>query len=337
MTRGHVSKPRTNTGLSWSVIALFGLVGGVAAVALLVLFLPDIRAVFEDDPPANDNRTWLTRAWTEVQRPEDEFAAMTAILNDNGIRGVYLQTHQWNAEAAQYVLLPFTESFVQRFRTSLPDMPIYAWLTVNRAQLSDPAARIQVAASAEAAINDVGVDGIHLQAISVPDASENYLLLLRDLRASAGGKALSVTVPPDRSPADPDIPASPNANNDLTWSPDFKRSVTLIVDEIVLMGHASGLDSIDDYEEWLSYQVRTYDDLVNALEIDISYIVSLPTYDFELAHDPEVENVTTAINGTLDAMAASDDPQVDGVGLYPWELTDLLELDAYWEQWVQRE
>ena len=131
------------------------------------------------------------------------------------------------------------------------------------------------------------------------------------------------------------MPSSPNVDDSLTWSTEFKRRVALNVNEMVLMAHASGLDNAEDYENWMAYQVATYAEIIDALEIDMSYIVALPTYEAELGHDPDVENVESAIAGLKDGInrARVRNNQVDGIGLYPWEETDLLELDAYWEVW----
>ena len=41
-----------------------------------------------------------------------------------------------------------------------------------------------------------------------------------------------------------------------------------------------------------------------------------------------------AIRSLLPELVAGD--QIDGVGLYPWDETDLNELDIYWQAWVKR-
>ena len=333
--RGHVIKPKNE--VPRLIIIAFALAGLVAVLTLISLFAPGLIEWFENEEVVNDNRTWLTRIWTQTERRDEDFASLIAILEDNGINRIYVQTHIWHSDTGEHIELPFSQAFLSRMSRDSALIEIYAWYTIEQARLFDPAAREQIIQAARRATREQGFAGIHLQARAVPDNSEDFMAMLRDLRSAIGPRIpLSITVPPDRTPSDPNVPPSPGVDDALTWSQDFKRRVALNVNEMVLMGHASGLDEVADYENWLAYQVATYANIIEGLEIAMSYIVALPTYEAELGHNPEVENVETALNGIAEGIvrARGAGDQVDGVGLYPWEDTDLHELDAYWEGWA---
>jgi hypothetical protein len=335
--RGHIIEPQSE--IPRLVVMLFGIAGLVAGVILVTLLAPDVIDFFENKEVPNENVTWLTRSWTQEDRANEEVLTLVEILQDNGFKGVYLETNSWHGQTGEFVELPFTQNFVQRFRRNTDTIKLYAWLIIDAARLFDEESRLQLVAAAEQALSE-GFDGVQIQARSVPDNSQDLIALLRELRTELGPSAfISLAVPPDRTPADPDVPPSPNVAGNLTWSQDFKRRVILNVNELVLMSHASGLTNPEDYEVWQAYQVATYAEIIENLDLETSFLVALPTYEAELGHDPAVENVDTAILGLKQgierARAAGD--QIDGVGLYPWEQADLLEIEAYWEDWVSRE
>ena len=336
--RGHIIERKTSD-LPRLFVWLVGLAGLAAFITATAILFPQIRGLILQEEVANDNRTWLTAVWTQSDRTDADVTTLVEILSDNGIKKVYLATNRWHGQTGEYIELPYVQNFLQRFRKNTTAIPVYAWLIIEPDKLFDANARQQVIDFANRAVNDLGFDGIHLQAKSVPNNSQDFILLLRDLRAVLGPRGLlSITVPPDRRPLDPDVPISPIDNDDLTWSQEYKRRVILNANEIVLMGHTSALSTIDDYQRWLRYQVKTYAEIIEALEVETGYIVALPTYPAEFGHDPAVENPETAIAGVLNGITASGNAgdQIDGVGLYPWEETDLLELDMYWAEWVQR-
>lgn len=336
--RHHVTQPGSE--IPRFIIWFFGVAGLVAAITSVILLAPRVIEFFTEDEPANDNRTWLTAVWTQQDRPIEDVTELIRLLEGHRVTVAYIQTNRWHGLTGEYIELPYTQNFLQRFRNKSSTVKLYVWLIMDYDQLLDANATGQVLAFAERAIIELGFDGIHLQVRSVPDNSEDFIALLRDLRTAIGPRIpLSITVPPDRIPADPDVPMGISPANELTWSQEYKRRVLLNVNEVVLMAHASGLTTELDYERWLGYQIQTYADLLNELQIDIKYIAALPTYAAEFAHDPAVENVPTALKGVDEAEKRS--PQVkkklSGTGIYPWDEAGAEVLLYYWENWVKRE
>jgi hypothetical protein len=335
--RGHIIKEES--AIPRIALIVIGLAGVVALVTLAILFAPEAVDQIRDSDKANDNRAWLTAAWTERERSADEFNAMVNILADHRIEQIYVESTRWHGETGELIELPLAASFVPRFNSINDDISILVWLRADFANILDPENRTQMADFADRVVGELGFDGVHVQVRSVRNNSEDFILLLRELDAALPPQGiLSVAVPPDRTPADPSVPNSDLPDDDLTWSQEFKRRVALNVNEIALMAHASGLNGADEYERWIAYQVESYARIINELELDVDYIIALPTYPEEVGHNPAAENPVTAIRGILEGIEQSDDAgeQVAGVGLYPWDETDSFELEDYWQRWVQR-
>jgi hypothetical protein len=191
---------------------------------------------------------------------------------------------------------------------------------------------------AQKAVQQWGFDGVQLNGRAVLNGSEAYVQLVRDLRTAIGSDAvLSVTAPPDRIPSDPDVPMGPTADPGLTWDVNYKQRVALLlVDEIVVMAHASGLDDPAKYETWVAYQVESYADALAELDRPADLVVALPTYDAAPDHDPAVEDVRSACSGVKDGIkrAGAAGKLVRGVGLYEYKTTDSLEWALYEEDWL---
>jgi len=326
----HIIEPQSD--IPRLVVFIFAMAGLVAIITLASIVVPRLLPLIQKENNFDANRTWLTREWTQSERSAEDIATLAAILHDHRINGVYVQTHVWHGETGMLVELPYSQQFIARFRAEYAEIAVYSWFSFDPPKLLDAAARQQAADAAAMLVLEHDFDGVQVQVRSVPDENAELIELLRQIRAAIGRQnLLSLTVPPDRQPTDPTVPVSPGIADRLTWSQEYKRRAALNVNEMVLMGHASGLIDATDYEQWLAYQVRGYANIINGLNIPMTYIIALPTYEAELGHDPAVENVETAIRGIMQA-----NQNIAGVGLYPWEETDLFELDAYWEQWVNR-
>jgi hypothetical protein len=189
------------------------------------------------------------------------------------------------------------------------------------------------------AVRDWKLDGVQLNGRAVVDGDDSYIQLLRDLRTAVGGQAvLSVTVPPDRIPTDPNVPLGPPSDPLLTWDMNYKQRVGLLsVDEIVIMAHASGLEDPKQYEAWVAYQVESYALALAELEQPVAIIVALPTYDAAPNHDPNVEGVRAAIQGARVGIKKAGDVAkwIKGVGLYEYKTTDSLEWELYRQDWLR--
>ena len=110
----------------------------------------------------------------------------------------------------------------------------------------------------------------------------------------------------------------------------------MLIDEVVIMAHGSGLQDATAYRQWVAYQVSSYSEALHQLEEPIDVIVALPTYDSEPGHDPIVESLQESIQGTRFGVELAGDSgkMVKGVGLYGYESTDSREWSVFESLWL---
>jgi hypothetical protein len=315
--------------------------GGLVAVILAVLVITQaVLPAFEDEKaPSSDNRTWLEYEWTRAEVNQPAVASLAERLKDYAINRVYVEAAAWRTDGT---LLEgdHAADFVSALHAADPNLQILVWLRMSGDEIAQANRRGVVIDLARKAVREWKFDGVQLNGRAVDTGSEAYIQLVRDLRDAVGSDALlSVTVPPDRIPADPDVPIGTTVDPELTWDSNYKQRVALLrVDEIVVMAHASGLENAADYESWTAYQVTSYTDILSELDHPADLIFALPTYDAAPEHDPAVEDVQAAIVGVKAGIkqAGKHGSLVKGVGLYEYKTTDSLEWAQYAEYWLGR-
>lgn len=333
-SRGHV---RVEQGPPWG---RWGMWIGAAAILILVLVAlisQIVEPALKKDKKPSGNRTWLEFAWTNEPVNQDAVRDLARRLQDNGIDRVYLEAAAWRTDGT---LLEGQSAaqFVQALRAAYPKIQVLLWLRMSGDEIAQPARQAAATGLAQKAVQQWTFDGAQLNGRAVPNGSESFVTLVRGLRSAMGGKALlSVTVPPDRIPTDPDVPIGPNAEPGLTWDINYKQRVTLLqIDEIVVMAHASGLSNSTDYQTWVAYQVQSYADALAELDQPAALIVALPTYDAAPEHDPSVEDMRSAVQGVKNGIkrAGKNGHLVTGVGLYEYKTTDSLEWALFRQYWL---
>lgn len=321
--------------------------GGAALVALVVILL----GVWRNRPvEAMPNALWIGTEWTYEERTPQEIFALTERLKRHKIGVVYawvswLQVDlSWRGEQN----FPNVQNFVTLFREQYPEAMLYAWISLPNDtagvayRIDDPLVQDAVAAFSQRAVDEFGFDGVMLNIEQVWNNDQNYLATLRSVRQAIGTDAeLAVAVPPDWSPIGAGIPVPPLIVPGTVWEGDYKRSVALIVDQIMVMAYNSGLSVPSDYTIWTAYQVQTFAEAIAELgtgAIGTEIVIGIPTYGAELpGHDPVVENVITAVEGIKLAVERSDDAAdfVRGIALYAgWE-TDDQEWTDFMNSWVR--
>ncbi len=313
---------------------------GAAAVVLVVIILIVRQGNSSDSKkapvPAN-NRTWLEFSWANDPINDDAIQSLGEHLKSNHINMIYVEASAWRSDGS-LVEAEHAADFVQSLRNSYSDIKILLWLRLSGDQIASETSRDAVLELADKAVKQWDFDGVQVNGRGVMSGSKSYVELLRTLRDQIGSNAvLSVTVPPDRIPTDPDIPIGPSTDPGLTWDLSYKQQIGLLsIDEIVVMAHASGLEDAGQYEVWVAYQVESYADILSELEHPTKIIVAVPTYDTEPYHDPTIETVQTSIQGVKKGIkqAGKHGKLVQGVGLYEYKSADSLEWSLYRQYWL---
>ncbi len=335
-SRGHV---RLEQGPPWGQWALWALSALAVAAVLAVVATQVVLPLLEEEETTYHNRTWLEYAWTTSPPNPDAAQQLARRLQENGIDRVYLEASAWRADGT---LLEgeYAADFVRALREADPQLTVLVWLRMTVEDVAEAERRAEVVALARKAVHQWGMDGAQLNAVAIPNGSDTYVQLLRDLRAAVGEEAIfSVTVPPDRVPADPDVPIGAIGAPNLTWDLHYKQRVALVgVDEVVVMAHASGLHDAEDYTRWVAYQVESYAEVLGELERPPQIVIAVPTYEEAPEHDPTVENVRAALAGVRAGLegAGAQRSLIVGVGLLEYKTTDSLEWALYAEHWLGR-
>jgi len=324
-SRGHV---RMEPATPWNEYAIWGAGLGVAIILLLVVVTRLIAPLFDEDDQITHNRTWLEYEWTRGP-----------VNRDAVVDRVYVESSAWLTDGT-LIQGEYAADFSQALREAHPAIEVLLWIRMSGEQVTNADQRVAVTALARTSVREWGFDGVQLNGYGVANESESFVQLVRALRSAIGTNALlSVTVPPDRIPADPDVPVGTTVDPNLTWDLDYKQRVGLLdVDELVVMAHASGLENAVEYETWVSYQVVSYAEAIGVLDRPAELIIALPTYESAPEHDPAVEDVRAAARGVKAGLkqAGKASGLVVGVGLFEYKTTDSLEWATYAEYWLGR-
>ncbi len=329
---------------------------GIAFVAVVILAL----GVWQDDEPKLDpNAIWLGTEWTYEQPSNEDVLALSQRLRDNRIGTVYAYISWLKVDLTWAGIRTETNSFtdveqyvtrfVQQFRLVYPEAVLYAWVSVPTNTLGIPArldiTDLQRTVSAFCArmIEEFGFDGVHLDIEQVWDGDEDYLQVLRMVRARLGIETpISVAMTPDWSPEDVDFPVPAGIAPGTFWSKEYKQSVALLTDQIAVMAFNSGLNNEGNntpthYSQWMAYQVVAFSEAVAELNTDTQIVIGIPTYDDELpGHDTQVETIPAAIQGVrmgLEQAGESADI-VQGIALYAEWTTDDSEWTLFKSNWI---
>ncbi len=306
-------------------------------IVIVIVITQAVLPLFEDEDITFANRTWLEFAWTNTLPNVETVRQLAQRLQENEIDRVYLEAAAWRSDGTLFEG-EYAADFVRVMREHYPDLAILVWVRMSGEEITQPERQAAVVALSQTAVRQWGFDGVQLNGRTIYNDSESYILMLRALREAIGDEALlSATVPPDRLPADPDVPMGTPGDPDLTWTLNYKQRVGLLdLDEIVVMAHASGLTGAEDYQTWVAYQVQNYAITMRELEDPPEIVIALPTYEAAPEHDPAVESVKTALVGVKAGIKWLGDHKnlIRGVGLYEYKTTDSLEWSHYADQWL---
>ena len=333
-TRGHVRRVKRNS-IPWWLVAFIGVIGLLAVLALLGIFAGDDE---DEQSVTYHNRTWLDSTWTTNQPSRAQIESLAERLDEHNIDMIYVETGAW-LENGTYRGQEFAEEFRQMMAAIAPDVRVLVWVWARDKEFNDTSAHTNLQDYLKIALGEWGYDGVQMQGISVNGGNTNYVEMVRavDTIVDDHNGFLSITVPPDHQPSDPDVPLS-IGNPAVSWSPRYKQQIGLIVDEMVIMAHSSGLKKADEYEEWMAYQIATYASDIQRVNDAVQLIVVLPAYPPEGAHMVDVENVETAITATRRGLNAAGSARrmIRGAGMYTYETASTQDWAYFKEHWVER-
>jgi hypothetical protein len=323
---------------------LFGVFGAVVFVAVVVIALGRLR---NTSPIQYPNAVWLGTEYTYEDHTDDEINALVGKLRDQQIGTIYAYVTylQFNGTWRNEDKFDKVEAFAKQFHEAYPEAQLLGLIGVptedaaNPPRLSDVNLQQQVAELSKRVVDEFGYEGIFIDAEPVWDGDQNFLALLRAIRATVGiDVAISAAIPPDWSPSNSSIPLPPLIEPGTEWKKEYKQSVALLVDHLAVMAYQSSLTSTADYAQWVSYQVKTYALAVAELDTKTDLFIGIPTFDAEPpGHDPAVENINSAVEGVRLGLEQAGDAAryVTGLAIYADWTTDDTEWSDFHSAWVQ--
>ncbi len=324
---------------------LIYILGAVVVVAAVIFALGRFA---NNAPVALPNALWVGTEWTYEVQEDASLLTFAQSLRDREIGTVYAWVSWFQEDASWRGAENFgnVSAFVRQFKAAYPESVLMGWVSLpvnvgeNNYRLDNEDVQQSIADFSQRVVNDMGFDGVFLNIEPVWDGDENFLSLLRKVRASVGDDTpIAVAIPPDWSPIDAGIAVPPLIVPGTIWEKEYKQSVALLSDEMVVMAYNSGLSNSADYVQWVAYQVKAFVDAVSELGIGTEIVIGIPTYDNELpGHDVAVENVASAVQGVLVGLQELGESAtfVRGVAIYAGWTTDDTEWSQYESTWAQR-
>lgn len=348
----------------------------LVCIIIVVGMLYGLRNFTPPQAPLYSNGIWLGTNWSYDLPTDEQVIGLVERLQKNKIGTSYLWVTYlkddlaWSGKVADRDPLtnealnninPITEQpytntlsemepnilrFVQQYKTYFPEGKLYGWISYptnldeDGYTLDNPAVHTRIAELATLLVTRYGFDGIYLNIEPIADNDQNLLALLRTVRQSVGTTIpIALAIPPDWRPSGDPIPYSPNITSTFEWTKSYKQIVALLVDEMLVMAYHSGLVSSSDYSTWVAYQVRAYAEAIDELGIETTIKVGIPTYPAELpAHDPDVENVETALIGIKQGLsdAGAMASSISGVSIYAEWTSDEEEWERFYQLWANQ-
>lgn len=334
--------PRINLAIGRGTLYVIG------SILLVVVVIAVLGRLRNQPPEVLPNAIWLGTEWTYDEYTDEQLAALVNRLRENKIGTIYawvsyLQDDDTWRQATTGAW-DRVKVFRQRLKAQLPEVEIFGWLSLpvdvgDGYRLDEVAVLDLIAALSGQLITEFGFDGVFLNVEPVWNDDQNFLELLRKVRAAVGTDVpVAAAIPPDWHPLNATIPVPPLIVPGTEWATEYKQSVALLVDQLAIMSYNSGLTSPADYSRWMAYQVETYARAVAALDINTEILIGVPTHDAELpAHNPTVETVPAAIDGLKLGIEQAGDAAryVRGAVIWAGWTTDETEWLQFKRDWVE--
>jgi hypothetical protein len=307
----------------------------VAAACLYAAFAP-----YGDLAPhpfnQNRNAVWLEHRWLEKPHSIEEMEQLFRFLDHHGI--VYAYPHLIPFDSAGRLPLHNREqmrAFLATARQVAPNMKVLPWVGGLRVgykrsrpgtiDLGDLGQRQRIVAECRG-LMDEGFDGIHVNVEPVANGDDDYLALLRALRAAVGTGilSLSATRPGPMAPA-----FAPN----FFWTADYYARIAETADQVVLMTYDTAIPTPGLYRRYVAYAAAMVTaDLARSSRARV--LVGIPTYkDSGLMHRKGVETPENALIGVVSGLRGRAGGTFEGVALYAEWTTDPEDWAVYERVW----
>ena len=282
------------------------------------------------------NAVWLEHRWLEKPHSVEEMEQMFRFLDHHGI--VYAYPHLIPFDSAGRLPLHNREqmrAFLASARRVAPNMKVLPWVGGLRVgykrsragtiDLGDLGQRQRIVAECRG-LMDEGFDGIHVNVEPIANGDDDYLALLRALRAAVGTGILSLS-------ATRPGPVAPAFAPNFFWTADYYARIADSADQVVLMTYDTAIPTPGLYRRYVAYAAATVTaNLARSHRTRV--LVGIPTYDETgLMHRKEVETPENALLGVVSGLRGRTGGTFEGVALYAEWTTDPEDWAVYERVW----
>jgi hypothetical protein len=282
------------------------------------------------------NAVWLEHRWLEKPHSVEEMEQMFRFLDHHGI--VYAYPHLIPFDGAGRLPLHNREqmrAFLASARRVAPNMKVLPWVGGLRVgykrsrpgtiDLGDLGQRQRIVAECRG-LMDEGFDGIHLNVEPIANGDDDYLALLRALRAAVGTGILSLS-------ATRPGPVAPAFAPNFFWTADYYTRIADSADQVVLMTYDTAIPTPGLYRRYVAYAAATVTANLSRSH-RTRVLVGIPTYDETgLMHRKGVETVENALVGVVSGLRGRAGGTFEGVALYAEWTTDPEDWAVYERVW----
>jgi hypothetical protein len=278
---------------------------------------------------------WLGHSWVTDAPSGPAFDALVAHLRAGGFRDVFVHVGPLSDNGSlNPALAPRATDLLAALRAAVPHVRVQAWLGdvvgPGRLDLTDPASRSRVLASAEQVL-DLGFAGVHYDLEPVPTGNTDYLDLLAATHTMTAARHALLSVAVDQIEPAPGLayPEQWIFGRAHFWSTGFIGEVAQRVDEIAVMNYDSAIPTGTAYAGYVRLQTQL---AIGAVPGNVTLLMGLPAYHTgELGHTGG-ETVSAAVRGVRMALRGAD--RVVGVAFYAEFSATQVDWAAYQQDWV---
>jgi hypothetical protein len=190
------------------------------------------------------NAVWLGVEWSMEPHTSEQISALAQELLAGQITTVFVYVSYLKPHGVFNSTYDHAAEFVSTLKSIAPDLDVQAWLGVplkapegtpiesSYVELRDAATRTTIVDFGRFAVNELGFDGVHLDAEPMVSGEPYALILLDDLRDALGSRARLSISAREITPLFPE--ADLIFNRWFTWRADYYREIALRVDQIAL-------------------------------------------------------------------------------------------------------
>ncbi|MEO8611505.1 MAG: hypothetical protein ABI690_26640 [Chloroflexota bacterium] len=276
---------------------------------------------------------WLDITWSMDAHSDAETQALAQHLQAHEITTVFAYVSYLKPGDFFNPTFDHAQHFVEQMHVLAPGITLLAWVGVpihvttpdglyieNR--LTDPKVQNTIADFSRQVVEDLGFDGIHLNAEPVADGNTAYIDTLQAIRSQMPSGAILSVAGLALYPTEA-ITIVQYPKTEYRWSADYLKIVAENSDQIPMMDYDSGLFFPSDYRGWMAYQVRASAAVLAQSHTEL--FIGVPASEEQTpSHQVTTEYLANALYGVRLGISQSQDYEaITGIAVYPyWEISD---------------